>query len=105
MSSKSKPADIAPDPSLEADPRWQLVQRIVTSQHFVKSARLQEFLLYVCRCALEDRGSEISEQKIGERVFQRPPDYSPNEDNIVRSQARLFVRGFKPISVPRATMN
>jgi hypothetical protein len=47
-------------------------------------------LLYVCRCALEDRGSEISEQRIGERVFQRPPGYNPNEDNIVRAQARLL---------------
>jgi hypothetical protein len=33
---------------------------------------------------------EISEQKIGERVFHRPPEYNPNEDNIVRSQARLL---------------
>ena len=79
-----------PGPSLEADPRWQLVQRIVASQHLSKSGRLQEVLLYVCRCALEDRGSEISEQRIGERVFQRPPGYNPNEDNIVRAQARLL---------------
>jgi hypothetical protein len=67
-----------------------LVQRIISSQQLVKSARLQEFLLYVCRCALEDRLDEISEQRIGERVFQRPPDYNPNQDNIVRSQARLL---------------
>jgi hypothetical protein len=87
---RSKPADIVPDPALETDPRWQLVQRIVASQHFLKSARLQEFLLYVCRSALEDRSSEISEQRIGERVFQRPPAYNPNEDNIVRSHARLL---------------
>jgi hypothetical protein len=77
---------------LETDARWRLVQRIVSSQQFVKSARLQDFLLYVCRCALENRGDEISEQRIGERVFQRPPDYNPNEDNIVRSQARLLRR-------------
>ena len=79
-----------PDPTLESDPRWQLVQRIVASQHLLKSARLQELLLYVCRCALQDRGGEISEQRIGERVFQRPVGYNPNEDNIVRAQARLL---------------
>ncbi|HKQ74103.1 MAG TPA: hypothetical protein VJ810_10420 [Blastocatellia bacterium] len=72
------------------DARWNLAQRIVGSQLFVKSARLQDFLLYVCRCALENRIDEINEQRIGERVFERSPDYNPNEDNIVRSQARLL---------------
>jgi hypothetical protein len=47
-------------------------------------------LLYVCRSALDSHTDEISEQKIGERVFHRAPDYNPNEDNIVRSQARLL---------------
>jgi len=74
----------------ETDARWGLAQRIAGSQQFIKSARLQDFLLYVCRCALENRVDEISEQRIGERVFERAPDYNPNEDNIVRSQARLL---------------
>jgi hypothetical protein len=78
------------EPGLELDVRWGLVRRIVGSQQLVKSARLQDFLLYVCRCALENRNDEISEQRIGERVFGRAPDYNPNEDNIVRSQARLL---------------
>ncbi len=90
MNSRSKTSLDIFASQLESDVHWGLVQRIVSSQQFVKSARLQDFLLYVCRCALEDRGDEISEQKIGERVFQRPPDYNSNEDNIVRSQARLL---------------
>ena len=90
MSSLSKPEGLEPDSLLEADPRWRLVQRVVASQHLAKSARLQELLLYVCRCALEDRSGEVSEQTIGERVFQRPAGYNANEDNIVRSQARLL---------------
>lgn len=70
--------------------RWELVLRISESQRFSKSLRLKEFLLYVCRAALDSHVQDISEQKIGERVFHRPPDYNPNEDNIVRSQARLL---------------
>jgi hypothetical protein len=77
---------------LETDSRWALTQRIINSAHFVKSGRLQDFLVYVCRCALENRIDEISEQRIGERVFERAPDYNPTEDNIVRSQARLLRR-------------
>jgi hypothetical protein len=84
------PAGTAPDPSLEADHRWQLVQRIIKSRPFVKSARLQDFLLYVCRCNLAGHNDEINEQRIGERVFQRSANYNPTEDNIVRSQARLL---------------
>ena len=76
--------------SFEDDPRWQLVQRIIKSRHFIKSARLQEFLIYVCRCSLNGQADEISEQRIGERVFQRSPHYNSTEDNIVRSQARLL---------------
>ena len=79
-----------PASGLETDVRWGLVQRIIGSHQFAKSGRLQDFLLYVCRCALENRGDEINEQIIGERVFQRSPDYNPNEDNIVRTQARLL---------------
>src|SRR5262245_5195392 len=77
---------------LATDSRWALLQRIINSPHFVKSGRLQDFLLYVCRCALENRLDEISEQRIGARVFERAPDYNPTEDNIVRSQARLLRR-------------
>src|SRR5262245_23018169 len=80
------------EPDLATDSRWALTQRIINSPHFVKSGRLQDFLLYVCRCALENRLDEISEQKNGERVFERAPDYNPTEDNIVRSQARLLRR-------------
>ena len=80
------------EPDLKMDSRWALTQRIINSPHFVKSGRLQDFLLYVCRCALENRIDEIHEQRIGERVFERAPDYNPNEDNIVRSQARLLRR-------------
>ena len=90
MSSRPKPADTVPDPALEADPRWHLVNRIIKSRSFVKSVRLQDFLLYVCRCRLAGHNDEINEQCIGERVFKRAPKYNPTEDNIVRSQARLL---------------
>ncbi len=34
--------------------------------------------------------SELTEQKIGERVFARPEGYKPGDDNIVRNYARLL---------------
>jgi hypothetical protein len=75
-------------PGIEDDPRWSTVQRILASQNFSKSGRLSAFLVYICRCALEGRNEEITEQQIGIHVFSRPADYNPGDDNIVRTTAR-----------------
>jgi hypothetical protein len=70
--------------------RRELVSRIASSVTFEKSPRLRSFFLHVCRCALEDKPEEATEQQIGIHVYGRPAGYNPNEDNIVRSQARVL---------------
>jgi hypothetical protein len=72
------------------DPRQELVTRVASSGTFEKSPRLRAFFLHVCRCALDNQPEAASEQQIGIHVFGRPPGYNPNEDNIVRSQARML---------------
>ena len=67
-----------------------LVRRVAASETFEKSPRLRAFFLHVCRCALEEKSEEATEQQIGIYVYGRPPGYNPNEDNIVRSQARVL---------------
>lgn len=73
---------------LEHDERWKVALHVAASPEFSRSARLRDFLLYVCERELTDRGSEIREQVIGAEVFNRRPDYNPGEDNIVRVEAR-----------------
>ncbi|HEV2133413.1 MAG TPA: malectin domain-containing carbohydrate-binding protein [Terracidiphilus sp.] len=68
----------------------RLVHRVASSTTFEKSPRLRAFFLHVCRCALEDKPEEATEQQIGIFVYGRPPGYNPNDDNIVRSQARVL---------------
>lgn len=75
-----------------ADSRRDLAQRIAASRTFARSARLPQFLLYVCDRALTGRTDEITEQQIGVQVFGRPSDYSSGEDNIVRVHARRLLR-------------
>ena len=72
------------------DDLWALVERVAASQSFRPSARLREFLLYVCGCALKGSPDEATEQHIGIRVFQRAPGYNSNEYSIVRTHARLL---------------
>ena len=70
--------------------REQLVCRVASSVTFERSPRLRAFFLHVCRCALEDKPEEATEQQIGIYIYGRPPGYNSNEDNIVRSQARML---------------
>jgi hypothetical protein len=64
-----------------------LVQRLVSSRWFEKSARMRDFLSYVCNRALEDAAVNIPEHEIGCAVFGRSADYDTGEDNIVRVNA------------------
>src|SRR5512138_1093677 len=77
-------------PGEAAAQREELVRRVASSSTFERSPRLRAFLLYVCRCALDNKPEDASEQQIGIHVYERPPGYDSNEDNIVRSQARLL---------------
>jgi hypothetical protein len=72
---------------IDTDPRWQLVDRIVSSQCFAKSERLSSFLSCVCDLARRGQLEQINEQYIGTTVFGRRPGYDPAVDSIVRSHA------------------
>ncbi|HEY2012359.1 MAG TPA: malectin domain-containing carbohydrate-binding protein [Bryobacteraceae bacterium] len=77
-------------PSQAAMEREELVRRVASSSTFEKSPRLRAFFLHVCRCALDNKPESATEQQVGVCVYDRPAGYNPNEDNIVRSQARLL---------------
>jgi hypothetical protein len=70
--------------------REELVRRVASSSTFERSPRLRAFFLHVCRCALDNKPEAATEQQVGICVYDRPPGYNPNDDNIVRSQARLL---------------
>ena len=87
--SKGSGAFVSISPAAD-DPRWQVVQRVVAGPTFAKAARLSQFLLYVCERAILGRLDEVSEQHVGMHVFGRQADYNSNDDNIVRTHARLL---------------
>src|ERR1700740_3590415 len=65
----------------------ELVSRIVASPTFARSERLSTLLTYVCDMTLKGREGELNEQRIGQAVFGRSPDYDSSIDGIVRTQA------------------
>jgi hypothetical protein len=64
-----------------------LLERVASSQHFKRAARLREFLLYVGQSSIENSGATIHEQEVGTTVFGRQAGYDTSLDNIVRVNA------------------
>ncbi|SEC36931.1 hypothetical protein [Terriglobus roseus] len=79
-----------PEVELFAREEWKLACRIATSKGMAKSELLPRFLLHICEMSLRGRKEEITEQRIGMLIFNRPLGYNPGEDNIVRSYARTL---------------
>jgi hypothetical protein len=80
------------DPSISAEEVQTELNAILRSRAFERSERLQKFLRYVCEAALRGETSRMNEYLIGNEVFGRGADYSPNEDGIVRRQAHALRR-------------
>ena len=76
------------DPALRADARWQLIERIVASPPFQKSARLRDLLCYLAERTLHGQSQDLSEHRIGSAVFGKAQDYSVVEDSSVRVHVR-----------------
>ena len=65
----------------------QALERIVSSSPFLNARRPSQFLRFVVESTLAGNESRIKEYLIGVEVFERPPDYDPKGDPIVRIEA------------------
>lgn len=63
------------------------VERILASQAFAKSRRLQDLLRYTVEQIKTGRGETIKEYLLAVEVFGRKPSFDPRFDSIVRVQA------------------
>jgi hypothetical protein len=64
------------------------VAKILSSEHFVRSQRMQRFLDFVIEETLAGRIDQLGEYAIGTAVFDRGSDFEPAIDAIVRNDAR-----------------
>ena len=64
------------------------LDRVLASQTFANAGRLSRMLRYVVETTLAGRADEIKEYSVGVEVFDRPADYDPRIDSIVRVEAR-----------------
>src|SRR5664279_2043828 len=80
------------DAEISEDEIRRELESVLLSPIFARTDRLRRFLQYVCERTLNGEASAINEYLIGNVVFQRGPDYSPNEDSVVRRQAHTLRR-------------
>src|SRR5581483_10829226 len=65
----------------------QELNRVLASRQFADSPRLSRFLAWIVEKALADEPDQVKEYTIGLAVFDRPSDFDPRLDTIVRVQA------------------
>jgi len=63
------------------------LNRILSSPHFVDTSRMKRFLTYVVDETLAGRANLIKGYTLGIEVFDRPENFDPQADTIVRVQA------------------
>jgi hypothetical protein len=68
------------------------VQRIVLSEGFRRSARMERFLTLAVERTLLGRPEELKEYALGRDVFNRGEEYDPRADSIVRVEAQRLRR-------------
>lgn len=73
---------------LKTDPRWKLIERILATVPFQKSARLRHLLSFMAERSLHNQTQDLVEHRIGHVVFGKPLDYSVVEDSSVRVHVR-----------------
>ncbi|MEB8386520.1 hypothetical protein OO012_04700 [Rhodobacteraceae bacterium KMM 6894] len=66
------------------------LSRIINSRQFCNAPRLTRFLTYVVQECLAGRTDRLKGYAIGLEVFDRPDDFDPQTDTIVRVQARAL---------------
>jgi Tol biopolymer transport system component len=71
----------------DAEVDFQL-RRILQSSAFAASARSAQFLRFCVERARDGHAAQLKETTIAVEVFNRPPDYDPKSDSIVRVHAR-----------------
>lgn len=81
----ARPSDII-EPIQENLVREEL-ERICEDKLFRETTRMKRFLRYVVEETLEGRGDRLKGYVIGVEVFDRPDNFDPQADTIVRVQA------------------
>jgi len=63
------------------------LERVLLSEAFARSARMQRFLRFLCEESMEGRSGALKEYTIALAVFDKPDDFDPGTSAVVRVEA------------------
>ncbi len=63
------------------------LERVLSSQAFARSERMKRFLRFTVEQVLAGKAEELKEYSVAVRVFDKPEDFDPRLDPIVRVEA------------------
>ncbi len=81
--------------SISVFEKREALKRILTSRQFAKTKKLSHFLEFVCEQTLQGNSEKLNEYLIGIEVYERGPEFDPQQDAIVRVQAYEIRRKLK----------
>ena len=85
------PQTATPPPPRDAPSSEEIrraLEGILESEGFRRAERMSRFLRHVVEAAVRGEAGSLKEVAIGQAVFDRPADYDPKEDPVVRNEAR-----------------
>lgn len=82
------------DPITLYEKRGEL-RRVLQSKCFAKARKKSRFLEFVCEQTFLGNAEKLNEYLIAVEVYERSPDFNPQEDPIVRVQAHEIRRSLK----------
>ena len=71
------------------------LHRVLQSRHFAKAKKKSRFLEFICEQTFLGNAEKLNEYLIGVEVYERGPDFDPQEDPIVRVQAHEIRRALR----------
>lgn len=71
------------------------LRRVLQSRHFTKAKKKSRFLEFVCEQTFLGNGDKLNEYLIGVEIYERGPEFNPQEDAIVRVQAHEIRKSLK----------
>src|SRR4051794_10680663 len=77
-----------PAPEIPPELILEHLNAVLRSSEFADSPRLSRFLKYVVEQTLQGHAADLKEYRVGVDVFDRPEDYDPKTDPVVRVEAR-----------------
>jgi TolB-like protein/Tfp pilus assembly protein PilF len=81
-----------PEDTVPPDEASRALDRVLSSELFVHSKRLSQFLRFAVEQALNGLEENLKEYTIGTEAYGRKPDFDPSQDTIIRTEARRLRR-------------